>query len=347
MTTGRVCGTFRPVNARLPVLDGFRAIAVLIVMASHGFTDAIPGGFGVTIFFFLSGYLITTLMVKEWDLTGRVDFAAFYLRRVVRIVPPMLIAIAVTVALSAAGLVRPIDYLALPWDLLFLTNYVPESRIPIPLWSLDVEEHFYLLFPLLFAMVRGRGSVALTCVLLCAAVLLARVAHVVASGPVDGIFYWSHTRIDSILFGCILATWNNPATGDRTRIGDHIGFALLGAALILATFAIRDPVFRETLRYSVQGVGLLLIFNYALRNAGLPAKALSHRGLAYVGAISYFLYLIHMPMIEFAERIDAPVPAAFFASVLLAEAVRRYVEKPLLAWRKRIEAQPGVKVSAI
>ena len=334
-------------DSRLPVLDGFRAIAVLIVMASHGFTDVIPGGFGVTIFFFLSGYLITTLMVQEWDRTGRLDFGGFYLRRVVRIVPPMLIAIAITLALSALGLVSQIEYLALPWDLLFLTNYVPESRIPIPLWSLDVEEHFYLLFPLLFAFVRGRGSVALTCVLLCAAVLASRIAHVVASGPVDDIFYWSHTRIDSILFGCILATWNNPATRDRTRIGGHIGYALLGGTIILATLIIRDPVFRETLRYSVQGVGLFLIFNYALRNAGLPAKVLAHPALKYVADRSYFLYLIHMPMLELADNLGASPTAGFVASALLAEAVRQLAEKPLLRRRKRYEAQPRIKVSPV
>lgn len=350
MTTGADCGSYAPMaENRLPVLDGFRAIAVLIVMASHGFTDVIPGGFGVTIFFFLSGYLITTLMVKEWQRKDKVDFGGFYFRRAIRIVPSMLIAIAITVALSVAGLLPPIEYAALPLDFpAFLTNYLPASQIPIPLWSLDVEEHFYLLFPVLFIFVRKRGkSVALTCALLCVAVLAIRFAHVAVSGPRWEIFYWSHTRIDSILYGCILATWNNPATGDRTRIGGHAFYALLGGVMILATLVIRDPFFRETLRYSVQGVGLFLVFNFALRNAGLPAKVLSLPALKFVADRSYFLYLIHMPLLAAAKTLGWSAVPGFVASLLLAETVRQFAEKPLLAWRKRVEAQPRIKVSPI
>lgn len=342
-------------TTRLPALDGLRAIAILIVMVSHaGLGHIVPGGLGVTIFFFLSGYLITTLMVSEWDRTGSLSFSGFYLRRSVRIIPPMLIAIGITVALALAGLMRPLDYAALTWDLLFLTNYTGEaSNIPIPLWSLDVEEHFYLLFPLLFFFVRRQratSTVALTCLLLCAAILLIRIATVLQA-PDAPVYYWSHTRIDSIIFGCVLACWNNPARDGRTYIGGHIGFAGLGGGLILATLVIRDPFFRETLRYSIQGAGLLLVFNYALRNTGLVAQILGSLPLRIVADLSYFLYLIHLPMIilmsHFAGSHTALYAAAFSLSFLLAALVRRYVELPLLRWRKRVEAKPGVKVSII
>lgn len=344
---------------RLPALDGLRAIAILIVMISHaGLGHIVPGGLGVTIFFFLSGYLITTLMVVEWEKDGRLDFAGFYLRRAVRIIPPMMIAIGFAVVLSLAGYLQAINYAGLTWDFLFLSNYAglldAGSNIPIPLWSLDVEEHFYLLFPVVFAMLRRRidpSGVAVACLLLCAAVLAIRVATVVELGPIADIYYWSHTRIDSIIFGCALACWNNPATDDKTYIGGHILYAIFGGALILATLSIREPIFRETLRYSVQGVGLFLVFNYALRNQGLAAKVLARPALKIVADLSYFLYLIHVPIfISASHFIAQPIvqyAVAFTLSFLLAALVRRTVELPLLRWRKLIELKLGVKVSTI
>src|SRR5690606_30338130 len=139
----------------------------------------------------LSGYLITSIMVHEWSRTGQLSFRKFYLRRTVRIIPPMLIAIGFTVMLSVAGLIATMNYPSLGWDVLFLTNYATQlgtsSMIPIPLWSLDVEEHFYLAFPLLFVFVRGKwgpaSAVAVTCAALCIVVLGLRIAHVAANGP--------------------------------------------------------------------------------------------------------------------------------------------------------------------
>ena len=339
---------------RLGALDGLRAVAVLIVMLSHaGLGHIVPGGFGVTIFFFLSGYLITTLLVKEWSATENIDFKAFYLRRSVRILPPMFIAIAIAVTLSSVGLGKYLNYSGLFWDLVFLSNYAPLfgniSQITIPLWSLAIEEHFYLLFPLLFFTIikrRSPSNVALICLILCVFVLLTRIIHVVFNGPVEDIYYWSHTRIDSILFGCILATWNNPATVDRPHIGSGIGWALLGGILIIITLVLRDPIFRETWRYTIQGVGLLLVFNYALRTSGIVSKLLKNKYLRVVADLSYFLYLIHVPIYLAASYLPLPRIVQYVASIffafLLAAIVRQFVEQPLLRWRKSYEARHDI-----
>jgi peptidoglycan/LPS O-acetylase OafA/YrhL len=353
-------GGANSLESRLPQLDGFRAIAVLLVMISHaGLEHIVPGGLGVTIFFFLSGYLITSIMVHEWSRTGQLSFRKFYLRRTVRIIPPMLIAIGFTVMLSVAGLIATMNYPSLGWDVLFLTNYATQlgtsSMIPIPLWSLDVEEHFYLAFPLLFVFVRGKwgpaSAVAVTCAALCIVVLGLRIAHVAANGPGDEIYYWSHTRIDSILYGCILATWNNPTTEDRVYISGQFRYAVIGVVIIFATIAFRDPVFRQTVRYSLQGLGLFLIFNYAIRNRGFPAKILSNRILKYVADRSYFLYLIHFPLYKALPDLSVSpfvrYGAAIVASFLLAEIVRQLVERPLLRWRQNHELKADIKVSTI
>ena len=320
-------------------------------MLSHaGLGHMIPGGFGVTIFFFLSGYLITTLMVKEWNEKAQIDFKAFYMRRSVRILPPMLIAIAIAIALSTIGLGKDLNHSGLVWDILFLSNYATlfgyGSQIPIPLWSLAIEEHFYLLFPLLFFYIikqRKPSNVALICSIICVIVLLIRILHVHVSGPLEDIYYWSHTRIDSILFGCILATWNNPATVDRARIGSGIGWALVGGALIIITLLVRDPAFRETWRYTIQGVGLLLAFNFALRTSGIVSRVLSNKYLKLVADLSYFLYLIHVPMYLAASYLPLPMIVQYMIGIscafFLAVIVRQFVEQPLLRWRKLFEAR--------
>lgn len=337
-------------------LDGLRAIAVLIVMVSHaGLGHIVPGGFGVTIFFFLSGYLITTLMRLEIAKTGQLSFAGFYLRRTVRIIPPMLICIGVTVALGAMGWMdRTIDHRWLWTDVLFLTNYAAPlgagSNIPIPLWSLDVEEHFYLLFPLIYVSLRSRSERAAMAAILAGLVLalLVRIWTFQATDEAANIFYWTHTRIDSILYGCLLAVLNNPVTKDRAYAGDGVGWFAVGLAIIAFTLVVRDPFFRETWRYSAQGVGLFLIFNHVLRTGGVINRLLSLTPLKWVGNWSYVLYLIHMPLFLVAEHFLGVGPAAYLAGFVLAfafaAAMYRFVEQPLFRWRKSV--QEGLRVPA-
>src|ERR1700744_3613314 len=142
----------------VPSLDGIRAIAFLLVFVAHaGLKDIVPGGLGVTIFFFLSGYLITTLLRLEEDQTGTISLREFYIRRAIRILPPMYITLAVVFILSHSGAMRTIPTL---WSyvaaVLFGTGYFSmllngvrwEGAGMETLWSLGVEEHFYLVFPL-------------------------------------------------------------------------------------------------------------------------------------------------------------------------------------------------------
>jgi peptidoglycan/LPS O-acetylase OafA/YrhL len=338
---------------RVGALDGLRAIAVLIVMVSHAeLGDYVPGGFGVTIFFFLSGYLITTLMVAEWHKTGRLDLYAFYVRRSVRIIPPMLLCIAVTVLLSQLAIQpRPITYEGLGWDLIFLSNYVSSfgvnSLIPIPLWSLNVEEHFYLLFPAVFIAVSMARPAALPAVIgaLITGALLLRIATPEHLRPM--IYYWSHTRMDSILFGCLLAVINNPVFAKSTDMkaeqktwvnGSALWFGL-GLALILISLLYREPIFRDTWRYTVQSAGLWLVFNYILRSRGWINRFLEMRVFKKTGEYSYVLYLIHLPLFVTAahwlEGMPQPIIYALgaVASYGFAAASMACMERPLARWR--------------
>src|SRR5256885_153939 len=155
--------TTKPSSLYIPSLDGLRAASVMLVFAAHsGLKDRVPGNFGVTVFFFLSGYLITTLLRVEHDRTGAISLRGFYLRRILRIFPPYYLVLAIATALMLTGaLPGPrLQLDALAAQALYLTNYYIighgwwDGRAPGTwiFWSLSVEEHFYLVFPLLYLL---------------------------------------------------------------------------------------------------------------------------------------------------------------------------------------------------
>ena len=328
----------------LPALDGLRAIAILIVILSHtGLGKIVPGGFGVTIFFFLSGYLITTLLRLEAADTGRVSLRHFYFKRTLRIMPPMYLTISLVAVLSMYGLVgHDVTAPGAMADAIFLTNYAPQlgigGGVVIPLWSLDVEEHFYILFSTLFALVLARTGTpraAATCALLALLPLIVRGGIAATGGDLTNIFYWTHTRLDSILWGSILALWQNPAVDRAAWRPAAWQFAL--AVLVLGIcLAVRSPVFRETVRYTLQGAALLVIFSFVLQDRSVLARALGSAPLRYVALISYTLYLAHMPAMAIAEHLGWPLPvlAGIALATIYAVIMRVVVEAPLQRLRK-------------
>jgi peptidoglycan/LPS O-acetylase OafA/YrhL len=332
-------------------LDGLRALAILIVFLAHcGFERVIPGGFGVTIFFFLSGYLITSLLRSEVAQTGRVDIKGFYIRRTVRIWPSLYITLPFALLL---GLWIPTDHPVDPWGVLaqfaFVTNYAslwghPFGADWIPLWSLAVEEHFYLLFPLLFATIFLRmppRRIAIWCAIACAAVLLIRVVTAIEIENIGRIYYWSHTRVDSILFGCCLALWQNPAL-DRDAWRPKLTHVAMAAAVLLACLVIRDEMFRQTLRYSLQGGALFVLFSYAISDKGLAARLLASPPARLVALYSYTLYLVHVPMIALVRflmpglNIFGVIAASGILSMAYAAAMYALVEQPAARWRRSL-----------
>jgi peptidoglycan/LPS O-acetylase OafA/YrhL len=149
-----------PDSLYIPSLDGIRAISFFLVFFSHiGLGGVVPGGFGVSIFFLLSGFLITTLLRAEFGRYQRISLSSFYLRRVLRILPPLY----VTLALAALLWYPDIPFAGTVAQALQVSNYYeifasdPRSmKGTAVLWSLAVEEHFYLIFPLLYVWMCGR-----------------------------------------------------------------------------------------------------------------------------------------------------------------------------------------------
>lgn len=345
----------------IPSLDGVRGFAALMVFVSHcGLQHLIPGGFGVTIFFFLSGYLITTLLRLEFASTGDISLRKFYLRRVYRIFPPLYIVLTLLTALAIFGISRnQITLGAVVAQYAQLTNYYmvyADGRhlVPYtgPMWSLGVEEHFYLLFPLLllFMMRSGRSARQIATILgaICVAVLLWRCYLIFLAGSGQNHTYKAtDTRIDSMLFGCILGVWCNPALdSEKVRPGRNTWIVLLLASvgLLTVTFLYRNPEFRETLRYSLQGIGLFSIFFCAVRYPHWPVFSwLNSRVMRWAGLLSYTFYLCHLSFLRLANKylgVDGLAEAAigFVASVAFSWAMYVLVERHMGALRKKLHS---------
>jgi peptidoglycan/LPS O-acetylase OafA/YrhL len=343
----------------MPSLDGIRALAFSVVFLAHaGLDEVVPGGLGVTVFFFLSGYLITTLLRHEFATTGRIDLRRFYLRRALRILPPFYLVLVGSVLVARWGVLRggyePDAVLA---EALQLANYRIAFRgyhgLPAGTgvyWSLAVEEHFYLLFPLFFLALQrwGLGGRAQARVIwgLCAAVLAWRLLLVLAfKASADRVGLSTDTRVDSILFGCALAVHGNPAVDERPRASSAaLQYFWAPASLILlaATLLFRHPVFRETLRYSLQGVALYAPMIVAVRAPRwAPVRLLNVRPVVFVGTLSYSLYLLHHVILNVVEaHVIAPRPAqagvALALSGILAWGMYQIVEKPCAQLRRRL-----------
>ena len=346
---------------QIPSLDGLRAVSFLIVFLGHASTKRwIPGDLGLVVFFFLSGYLITTLLRMEFDETGRINFRDFYLRRVLRIFPPLYLVLGLGCVLTLTHVLdntlRPEAVLA---QACHLTNYwivfhgwwygmAPGSWI---FWSLAVEEHFYLVFPLVYLLMRRRGlspkHQALALLGLCAAVLAWRFLLVLGfHAPKDRMYVATDTRVDSILFGCILAVWRNPALDSVPLSERRLKAVWLPLALfaLLASFAVGKvwPGFEQTLRYTVQGLALFPVFIAAIRYPAWGAFRWLNAGwVRTVGLLSYSLYLLHTTVLYglhyWIKGSEAAIGVlALAVSLALAALIYRFVEKPCAGLRRRL-----------
>jgi peptidoglycan/LPS O-acetylase OafA/YrhL len=335
-------------------LDGIRALAFLVVFVAHcGAEKLIPGGFGVTVFFFLSGYLITTLLRMEFEETGRLDLKSFYIRRAFRIFPSQYLIFIIALLLCYVHYIPGQPTLtSILMQTFQLTNYLTiHGTASVPYgtgiyWSLSVEEHFYFLFPffLLFLMRNKRHlDSSLVLSLLCFLILVWRMLLVQFYPDYeDRIYRGTDTRIDSILFGCILALVMNPQFDIKEEGKEWIWILLcLGSVCILVvTFLMKDLRYRETIRYSLQGIALFPLFYSAVKYPKwLVFQPLNWGWVRHLGVLSYSLYLVHYIVI-YLVKTHSPWPSPFitglislFFSITLAQLLYWAIEKPCMKLR--------------
>ena len=352
----------------IPTLDGMRAVSILLVFISHaGWLGDFPGRFGVTVFFFLSGYLITTLLRREFEGSGRVDYKAFYWRRAYRIFPPMYAALALGVFAGLVGLTATKPQLpAVIAQALHMTNYwiIANGHDGLAagtgvMWSLAVEEHFYLIFPAVAVYLMRNFRPRQQAGMLVGAwltILAWRVVLVVV-GDVEATrtYLGTDTRLDAILLGCAMGLYLNPMLDDVPRPDRRWVTGIVGAsgAVVLLALGYRNPVFRETIRYSLQTLAIAPVFYVAIQHPEhWLFRPLNLGWVRFIGTLSYSFYLVHHIVI-YAVRHQLPglptagvVVVAGAISLAIAYSFYRWLELPSGRLRKRHESARKAKQPA-
>ena len=357
----------------LPPLDGLRAVAILLVLSEHiaqrlpGWTDATRqsawlrpfhlGWIGVDLFFVLSGFLVGSIVLRGID-PGRFSFRTFYLRRFFRILPAYFTVILALVVIRYGwpeiGGVPPFALPDLIPNLLLLTDYWPRD-LGVPSWSLSIEEHFYLLIPLLLLFARKFAPAAQRNLLLgfVGLGLLCRILtyhyyHLGGSFPsaeiMPLIYYPFHTRLDALAMGVLIALLHreNPHGAAGLRRNAAMAFALVLLSAVFFPGVLQGRWFRVTLQYSFLAVGFGAILWSVLpgQPATILARFLSARLWVPVARLSYAIYLTHIIVLEFASRIMPPSPLGplFLFACCLAAALPLYlfVEEPLHRYARRV-----------
>ena len=276
-------------SERIPQLDGLRAIAVTFVMAFHfipGVDRVAPlGSIGVRLFFVLSGFLITRILLQSREISLGDALRRFYIRRSLRIFPVFYLVLAIA-ALINIGPVRG----TIGWHVTYLTNIYLFDRGAwhgsiSHLWSLAVEEQFYLVWPVLVLSISERRMAGVITVMVCAA----PISRILIGGVMNSVLPTS--CLDSLGVGALLAL---PATRDlMIRVGGALGVPLLSGALTLRYAGMSGVPLEVVLDVGVSLASAWTVGTAARGFSGAIGRALQLRPVVYVGTISYGLYLFH------------------------------------------------------
>ena len=345
----------------VPALDGLRALAVIAVLLYHADLGWIPGGFlGVEVFFVISGYLITLLLVTEHEQYGSISLRRFWFRRARRLLPAaytLLLVVSLTVVIFVreqaeqtrgdviAGLTYTTNWYLIFTDQSYFQSFGRPSMLR-HLWSLAVEEQFYLVWPvilvLLLALCKRRPERMVVPML--GMVAASTVLMAVLYNPTDPsrAYYGTDTRAGGLILGAAFALFWRPgylrrgAVATQGRMLDLVGLAGLGAlAVIMATIADQDAILYRG-GFLLVGLSTLACIAMATHPKSIVAKVLAIRPIVWVGTRSYAIYLWHWPVYCLTRPgIDVPwspgttLVVRLVLTGVLAELSYRLVEGPI------------------
>lgn len=347
-------------NRSIPSLDGLRALSIGLVLLSHAawflprwladsslFRYVIGiGSHGVAIFFVISGYLITTILLKEERSTATISLKRFYFRRTMRIFPPYY------VFLGAIGLMWTLHKISLSWpNFLAAATYswalYPQDggSVITHCWSLSIEELFYLVWPITFMLSHGKNRP----LIVLAGILFAPVLRIGLYFLVPAFrgheIYMVQGWVDTMLFGCLLAllrTYSSFEAWHATHLYGWIVFSLAVIAFYLMPLSqahLAKPLsalISETLGPFLIALSASLIVLYVVtRTEGLLGRFLNNGALKHIGVLSYSLYLWQQPfLIQGGFRLGY---VGFLYTFLLAESSFWLVERPTMALRSHLK----------
>lgn len=340
---------------RRPGLDGLRGVAILLVVACHVIDAGSPsraapmGSAGVTVFFTLSGFLITSLLVEEHAKSGRVRLFGFYQRRARRLLPALVAFLIVGGGVFTATGNAHLGQALVP--VFYISNWWLVAGKPLGLyahtWSLAVEEQFYLVWPwVLILTVRRRRGVEVVCVVGIVLSVAARFALWDHGGGAARVFFGSDTHADALLIGALLAV----TTHRRGLPKCPAPLPALGVAIMLATCVLTGSTATDLIIPTV----VPWLTAMAIVGACSGLRLLCDPIVGYFGRRSYALYLWHYPLVLLADRAFASSRAALIAvvvAILLSEVSWWVIELPFLhrdtsrnLRAARFEVAPNVKI---
>ncbi len=322
----------------IPELDGLRAIAILAVLVTHfSHQRVLIGGYlGVDLFFVLSGFLITSLLISE-ERAGGVALGNFYARRALRILPPLFGSVAIALVLGFASVPAALA------AIFFAANIVdiPMGAL-VPMWSLSVEEHFYALWPLLFILLGGHRPRFVAY-----AILAVVATRVILLSMKIGIYEQTYARADSLLIGCgaaLLFAKSPPQLGKWVAPGT--------LAAVFATFALMPWRSFEMMSFGFTILAFVCagLIVGVLTNQTFVNRMLRWEAMQYVGKRSYGLYVYHAPLfvafqeLKFKGVVESgavATGAGVVATFAVAELSYRTIEAWSRRWSARFRAQRG------
>jgi peptidoglycan/LPS O-acetylase OafA/YrhL len=347
-------------SSRVPILDGLRALAVALVITTHFVITAhlsagVPLAL-VSVFFVLSGFVITWLLLREHESTGSISLSGFFVRRAVRILPAYYAFVVFSIALDRMYGDARIASAAVP-ALFYYTNYFnalhghPASSVA-HLWSLAVELQFYVVAPLAFLLLAARGRRAL---LYGAAFAIVAVAAWrsfaflwLGLGPAYAYNAFD-CRFDALAAGCLLAvSCGSPRfrSAMETCAGRWHWAPLLFAVMILPVFEYSRPWYRYTIGFTIQALAIAFVIGQLLvLHAQTPWRFLDSRPMRYLGSLSYGMYLYHLWGLSIGRHLSASspwleFPVGFAVTIALAAGSYYLIEQPAVSLKRRFA--PGV-----
>jgi peptidoglycan/LPS O-acetylase OafA/YrhL len=297
-----------PAVNRIPSLDGLRTVSITLVIASHvalnfGTAAYNIGDLGVRVFFVISGFLITGLLIAESEKSGRIDLLQFYFRRTLRIFPPYYFLLAILAVLAVLGRVNMTFTQFLP-VFTYASDYVYPGAWDVDhAWSLAVEEQFYLLFPGLMVLLRTRRNIIWT--LAAILVLCPMFRYVDHAFFADAQPIWLtkgfHANADTLSIGCLLAFMRSAlhANGTYARAIRSRWMILLPPAVLLVNSQIDYTGLNLGALFSVNNLLIALMIDWAVTNGeGYAGRVLNSRPAVVLGMMSYSIYLWQQPFLE-------------------------------------------------
>lgn len=342
----------------IPGLDGLRGMAILLVMLFHTGFPFFRGGFiGVDIFFVLSGFLITSLLLSETSSTGKVNLRNFYIRRILRLGPALvLMLLIVSLTAHALDLKGPAgaDILSSIITLFYSANWVRAFNLHSMgllshTWSLSIEEQFYMLWPVMLIMLikylRSEKVIFNAVALLSISSWLLRVYMTYSGYPAERIFNGLDTRADALLAGCSAALirsagiWNGRVS--KIKSPAYAGFIL--PFTILFNISWRNHNTFSWISFLVEFLTAVLVLHIASDEKSLIKKFLTFKPLIWLGSISYGVYLWHDPVYEVMRSFGfsklSILTAGSIITLAIASLSYYIMERPLLRLKSRFHAK--------